>query len=106
MAEPSWALPLQITRVSTQDNQVILGIGGWLRLIQAKDQPFISSRNICVADAAYSTKAALNMTFAFDNAILISRLRGNRNMYRAPAIAEADVKKKRGHPKWYGDILN
>lgn len=91
-----WCLPLKMERVSTAKNSVLFGLRQ-AEQVQSELQKLESTLPcVLVADAAYSSKAAIHANHA-TSVILIARLRGNRKLLR-PASSDKPHKTRK---HWY-----
>jgi len=97
-----WTCPLSIRRVQSHETGPRVGF----EQIRTVIEKTALRHELCVSasDSAYSTREGIVSVAPIPNWINISRLRGNRILYRQPVLA-ANVKKRRGRPMSYGEPL-
>ena len=98
---PPWALPLSLRRVQSHEKAATVQAEQIQHLLS--DETFAFHNQLCVAvvDSALSAITFLGPTKPLNNLVTIARSRSNRVFYRKPPKS-ATRRKKRGHPKWYG----
>jgi hypothetical protein len=100
---PSWVVPLMTRRVRTSEDKELVGSEQINALLQDPALPFGDSFCVDVADSSYSKPVCLHSKRQHTKLVSITRLRGNRVLYRQfvldPAAARSDV----GRPKSYGE---
>lgn len=97
----SWALPLAMKRVGSQDNKEMVGAQQVAAILNDETLPFGKELCVEVADSAYSKPTYLNANRDKKNFVSIVRARGTRTFYRQPVQAQQGSSKP-GHPAWYG----
>lgn len=102
--ENHWALPLSVVRVATSEKDTVVGVKQWTNIINDPGNNLKDKIPVGVFDAAYSNAYAVNsfINGKTDNAIFISRLRGDRTLMR-PSIKSHHG--KLGRPSFF-DISN
>ena len=98
VAEPhsSWALPLDVERIASNQDALTVGIGQVQRLCQHCQHQIPTCSPIVVADAKYGTHQFLRPLQDAPCGILV-RLRRDRVLYRAPGLYRG-----RGRPTQHG----
>lgn len=96
----SWALPLAMKRVGSQENKEMVGAQQIAALLNDDALPFGKDLCLEVADSAYSKPAYLNANRDKKNLVSIVRTRSTRTFYRQPAPPNGAP--KAGRPAWYG----
>ena len=99
LKEKGWAIPVNISRVSSEDNKYTLAAKQVLNAHSYGDK---DSMTISIGDAAYSNVNYIEELSKEDNIINITRDRKNRAIYNI----FAGEKKKSGRKRYYGDKLN
>jgi hypothetical protein len=95
-----WVVPLSVKRVESHQSGPEVG---FLQLEEIVNHTVFKSRFcISVTDAAYSTKKWVIGGSKLPDIVHISRLRGNRKVYRMPACNSSP---RRGRPQIYGEEL-
>jgi hypothetical protein len=100
--EPPWLLPLQVERVSSQASKRAVGLAQLTKLLDAPDLPFRRDFCVLVVDSDYSALDVQDPVAVRPNLVSITRLPGNRTVYRSPTPPADDAPPSRGHPVWYG----
>ncbi len=103
---PPWIVPLSIRRVGSIQTGTQVGVKQIEDLLGDETLPFAQDLCVEVADAAYSQVSFLGPLCQahLDNLVTISRVRGNRILYRpAPPIEKEPG--KRGRRPWYGQAF-
>ncbi len=98
--EKHWVVPLSVKRVESHQSGPEVGL---LQLEEIVNHT-VFKRSFCISvtDAAYSTRKWVIRGSKLPHVVQISRLRGNRKVYRMPAdISEP----RRGRPQLYGEEL-
>jgi hypothetical protein len=101
-SDPPWIVPLSVRRIPSHQTETQVGAQQITALLSDETLPF--HRDLCVevADSRYSTPQFLNQMFRHENLVTITRLRGNRTLYRqAPPVEGPE--RQQGHPRWYGE---
>ena len=98
--EKHWVVPLSVKRVESHQSGPDVGL---LQLEEiANHTVFKHHFCISVTDAAYSTKKWVIRGSQLPHVVHISRLRGNRKVYRMPV---SNNEPRRGRPQIYGEEL-
>lgn len=71
-------------------------------LMEDETLPFHKDLCVQVLDSAYSVAPFLGPVAMYGNLVNVTRLRGNRVLYRLPPVPDTDDRQK-GHPTWYGE---
>lgn len=100
----SWVIPLLTRRVSTDEDQALVGAEQVDSLLQDSRLPF--SRDLCVevGDTGYSKPAYLHANRHHRHLVTIARARGTRTFYQQPVPTGSET--GAGHPTWYGDAFS
>jgi len=100
---PPWLVPLSIRRVASEQTGTGVGVQQVEDLLCDATSPFVNDLCVEVADAAYSQVSFLGPLRQAHrgNLVTISRLRGNRTLYRPAPPIEKEPGKRGRHP-WYG----
>jgi hypothetical protein len=87
VAEPqsSWALPLDVERIASDQNALTVGIAQIQRLCQHRQQQVDICLHLVVADAKYGNHHFLRSLRSLPCGVL-ARLRRDRVLYRAPGV--------------------
>jgi hypothetical protein len=103
---PPWVVPLTTRRVDSAKTGTEVGVQQVEDLLSDETLPFAQDLCVEVADGAYSNVSFLGPITDMhpDNLVTISRLRGNRTLYR-PAPPVAKKPGKRGRHPWYGQAF-
>jgi hypothetical protein len=99
-AAPPWVVPLWIRRVASTENKLAVGAEQIQALLTDTTLPFHLKLCVEVEDSAYSVAPFLGRVAHHANLVTVTRLRGNRKLYRQAAGPVADAQ---GHPVWYGE---
>jgi hypothetical protein len=99
LKEKSWAIPISITRVNSQNNKYVIDVQ---QVIDAHFCGDVDSMIISIADAAYSNTGYLEPLYKKDNIINITRDRKNRAIY----TMFTGEQKNKGRKRHYGDKIN
>jgi PAS domain-containing protein len=99
--DPPWAVPLSTRRVPTASKATAVGAAQVAALLGDEALPFHEALCVLVADSAHSVAPFLGTVAQYENLITVTRLRGNRVLYRQPLPLEG--KPEPGHPRWYGE---
>jgi hypothetical protein len=99
-ATPAWVVPLWIRRVSSTENKLVVGAEQIQALLTDETLPFHQQLCVEVEDSAYSVAPFLGRVAHHTNLVTVTRLRGNRTLYRQMVAPVADAP---GHPTWYGE---
>ena len=97
---PPWIVPLAVRRVSTQEKETTVGADLLAMVMEDESLPWYGDLSVQVVDSRYSTPEYLQAAAAYDNLVIITRIRSNRTLYRQPPPVEG--KQAVGHPTWYG----
>jgi hypothetical protein len=102
--ENHWALPIDIKRVTTTENDTVVGVEQWTNIINDEKNQLNDKTAVGVFDSAYSNAYAMSkcVETKSENSIFIARIRGDRVLMR-PSVIES--KGKRGRPSIF-DIQN
>jgi len=100
---PPWIVPLSICRVGSMQTGTQVGVKQMKDLLNDDTLPFAQALCVEVADGAYSQVSFLGPLGQahLGNLVTISRLRGNRTLYRPASPVKKEPKKRGRHP-WYG----
>jgi hypothetical protein len=98
---PPWVVPLSVCRVSSQQTPNEVGANQVEMLIEDPALPFHGQLCVQVEDSSYSVVPFLGRIAWHRDLVTVTRLRGNRTLYRQPLPVEG--KRPRGHPTWYGE---
>ena len=100
---PPWIVPLSIRRVGSMQTGTQVGVKQIEDLLSDDTLPFAQDLCVEVADGAYSQVSFLGplRQAHLGNLVTISRLRGNRTLYRPAPPIEKEPGKRGRHP-WYG----
>ena len=100
---PPWLVPLSIRRVTSKQTGTDVGVQQVEDLLCDPTSPFVDDLCVEVADTAYSQVSFLGPLRQAHrgNLVTISRLRGNRTLYRPAPPVEKEPGKRGRHP-WYG----
>ena len=101
--EPPWVVPLVVRRVSTQEKETEVGLDLLEMLMDDETLPWHGDLSVQVVDARYSTPEYLHAAAEHDNLVIITRIRGNRTLYRQPPPVEGQ--RPPGRPPWYGQAF-
>jgi len=99
--DPTWVVPLLVNRVPSAQTSIQLAVKQTKMLLKDEKSPFHNELHVIVADSTYSSVNYLGHVTTDDNLVVITRLRGNRILYRQVKLSSAR-KRSKGHPKWYG----
>lgn len=98
--EKHWVVPLSVKRVESHQSGPDVGM---LQLEEiANHTVFKHQFCISVTDAAYSTRKLVIRGSKLPHVVHVSRLRGNRKVYRMPVC---NSEPRRGRPQIYGEEL-
>lgn len=102
--ENHWALPIDIKRVATTENDTVVGVEQWTNIINDEKNQLKDKTSVGVFDSAYSNAYAMSRCVETKsaNSIFIARIRGDRVLMRASVI---ESKGRRGRPSIF-DIQN
>ena len=96
-----WVVPLSIERVASDTTGTATGAEQLHALLTDDSLPFGRDLTVNVADSAYSAVSYLGHWGETDNLLIVTRLPGNRTVYRPPP--PPTVAPGKGHPPWYGE---
>lgn len=99
--ELHWVIPLSVKRVGSNESGPQVGLAQLKEV--ATDTIFKDRFCVNVSDAAYSIRPWIIEVGKWPNVVHISRMRGNRNVYRLPSPGST---KKRGRPLLYGEEIS
>mgnify|MGYP001054815325 CR=1 FL=1 len=102
--DPSWAVPLIVRRVRSDEKATVVGAEQVVTLLQDKQMPFHQQLSVHVGDSAYSAVEHLGRVGHLPNLVTVTRVAENRVFYRQPASPEGG--RPQGHPTWYGAPFN
>jgi hypothetical protein len=102
---PAWVLPCSTERVPSQEKGNEWGMKQLSQYLQHPGLDWDKDLSVVVGDSLYNTLNCQKIAKPHENLVLISRLRGNRNVYAPPAPSMLDTKSA-GHPTWYGEKMN
>ncbi|MEK6869312.1 MAG: transposase [Nanoarchaeota archaeon] len=97
--EKSWAVPVSMERVSSNENKCDKGLEQFLDVCEKLSE---NSNKILVADSAYSSNKFIAGISQQKDAVLITRVRSNRKAY----YTFSGHQKKLGRNKKYGDRVD
>jgi hypothetical protein len=100
--EPPWVLPVLVDRVPSQATKRATGLAQLTRLLEDRALPFSHELCVQVVDSDYSALEFQGPVASQPNLVTITRLPGNRTVYRSPAPRPEDATPSRGHPTWFG----
>ena len=100
--DPPWVIPLEIQRVSSQEDKEMVGAEQLAVWLQDPHLPFGEGLCLVVADTAYSKPPFLLAHPDLPNLVKVVRVRSNRVFYRRYQPPEEE-QPRRGHPRWYRD---
>jgi hypothetical protein len=100
--EPPWVLPLLVDRVPSQATKRATGLAQLTRLLEDTSLPFSHELCVQVVDSDYSALEFQGPVASQPNLVTITRLPGNRTVYRSPVPRPEDAPPSRGHPTWFG----
>jgi len=105
LAEPPWILPLLVDRVPSREAKRATGLAQLTHVLDDPALPFSQELGVQVVDSDYSAVTYQGPVASRPNLVTITRLPGNRTVYRpAPPLPEG-LKRPRGHPTWFGAAM-
>ncbi len=96
-----WVVPLSVQRVASETTGTATGAEQLQALLTDDTLPFSQDLTVNVVDSAYSAVSYLGRWGETNNLVIVTRLAGNRTVYRNPPAPRAAPGK--GHPPWYGE---
>ena len=100
---PSWIVPLMTRRVTTNEDKELVSSEQINALLTDPKLPFGDSFCVDVADSSYSKPACLYSKRQHPRLVSITRLRGNRVLYRRFVLESETVSSGAGRPQQYGE---
>ncbi|CAK0749925.1 hypothetical protein CCP3SC15_1650002 [Gammaproteobacteria bacterium] len=91
---PAWVLPCSTERVPSMEKGNEWGMKQLSQYLQHPELGFDGALSVVVGDSLYNTLPCQKIASSHNQLILISRLRGNRNVYTPPAPDAQST----GHP--------
>jgi hypothetical protein len=105
LSSPPWAVPLIVSRVPSGKTAIEVAVEQTRMLLEDDALPFKNQLCVMGLDSAYSCADYISPTSIYENFVSITRLRGNRVVYRQVELSEEE-KASRGHPTWYGEAFS
>ena len=102
---PAWILPCSTEPVPSTEKGNERGMKQLSQYLWHPELGFDGELSVAVGDSLYNTLNCQKIAEPHKPLILISRSRGNRNVYAPPAPSPSDAKGT-GHPTWYGQKMN
>lgn len=99
---PPWILPIAIKRVTTETEDLSVGIQQLAEIIEDPNLPFKKNLTVSVQDSKYSAPKFIYAQQKHDNLVTITRLRSNRIINYSPPPKTERYLHSRGHELWYG----
>ena len=72
-----WAIPVDVERVELDQKGTLVGLKQFISQVDK----YKDNIHVMVADSKYSNVQCLHEIFSYDNALMISRMNGVRNLY-------------------------
>lgn len=104
--EPPWVLPIDVSRVSSDNTEIEIGAAQLQKILRQVKQHNTKSLCINVVDSGYCKPDYIDAIHSKDdcnsNLVTIVRARSNRVVWRSAMEKHSRYGNKRGHELWYG----
>ncbi len=102
--QPAWAVPMVIRRICSQQSETQVACQSVASLFADPLMPWVQAGDLVAntTDSKHSIASFLSPLASLVNLVNITRLRGNRVLYRLPEVIEQALR-KRGRPRRYGE---